>query len=823
MKKKLHNFLLLFFVLFFSMQLYSKNNEVDTNISANYVKHIEAKKMVYDILKQKYKVNSNGKFGEVKGHGSTYNRAGKERSIKYEVILEKDKISSEILFTQETEEKTELKSKTLEINGKKEYYVEYYENEKIFIEEFYENGVPHGTHIKYFWDGDIKRKVTYKNGELDGEFILSAGDTGIVESGVYKNGKREGVVKKLYLSGMLISESLYKNDILEGKYVNYYSNGKISENGCLVNGKKNGIVNSYYENGALFAVHEYKNDILDGSFTSYYKDNIIMERGDYTNGKLSGNYYKYFHDGKIKQNSFFDNDNLSEKYITYYENGNIATDGLRSIDKNPIIIGDSIINDEEGNVIKSIKFINNGNLKFRIDNEKNIYLLGENKKVIEPIYFLMNKFNSEKFILIQDYFYLLVLPIVLIVFMVKKMLFRNIIIKNTVENDFFIKKGLKIDLFDNRYITNYINIIAKNGTFKEKIQLDSSLKNSLIKIMTDNTSDFVIDNMKYNKDISKGKTKNNKNKINLGSGLNIKNIKKKEDELIEMLCSVEVEKIINYCYINNKIKMVKKAKFIFISVIVLIFIVYCGLIIGKFSLSWISNISVGVFLLGILVITTQIVLFVKNKIFIDNLYASSFDEKLSKFNLKFVENRIVDHIVEKNLGDITMFLDAIDSEVAQNFISKNVVLDGLQQFFYKNDVLAYETYYRDGINHGKFNVYNEAGRHLYSVYRENEKYILDINGNLYTEKEMLELVNSINSEDIVKNDKIKLSKDRIIIFYDLMSKLGIDVLFFQKYGNLDNYNVNYINKIILILGMIAFWIFMMFAKNHFTAMPIARF
>jgi antitoxin component YwqK of YwqJK toxin-antitoxin module len=91
----------------------------------------------------------------------------------------------------------------------------------------FENGVLNGCHTSYYKNGNIRRQGYYKNGSLDGKWIM------------------------LNEKGIRIYEVEYKNDTLSGVYKTWYATGVPRAFGTYLQNKKSGQWVYYDEAGMI--------------------------------------------------------------------------------------------------------------------------------------------------------------------------------------------------------------------------------------------------------------------------------------------------------------------------------------------------------------------------------------------------------------------------------------------------------------------------------------------------------------------------------------------------------------------------------------------
>ncbi len=132
-----------------------------------------------------------------------------------------------------------------------------------------------GKDIK-FKNGKIKFKKNYKNGVLNGKYVL------------------------YYLNGNKKLETNYKDGYIEGKYLEYFEDGKKRLEEEYKNRKLNGKKISYFRTNKIEFEKNYKNGVLDDKYIIYYLNGNKKLEANYKNGKLHGEYFEYYKDGKRK-------------------------------------------------------------------------------------------------------------------------------------------------------------------------------------------------------------------------------------------------------------------------------------------------------------------------------------------------------------------------------------------------------------------------------------------------------------------------------------------------------------------------------------------
>ncbi|MCF8374609.1 MAG: hypothetical protein K9H64_23525 [Bacteroidales bacterium] len=107
----------------------------------------------------------------------------------------------------------------------------------------------------YFDTGELKTKVTYRNGKLHGKYMS-----------FYKNGNIEEV-------------KYYKNGIVDGPFYIYYENSQLCKQGYYNLGKVDSILIGYSLNGDTSFVYKNRNDSI--IVKMLYKEGILRRKADY--------------------------------------------------------------------------------------------------------------------------------------------------------------------------------------------------------------------------------------------------------------------------------------------------------------------------------------------------------------------------------------------------------------------------------------------------------------------------------------------------------------------------------------------------------------
>jgi antitoxin component YwqK of YwqJK toxin-antitoxin module len=166
-------------------------------------------------------------------------------------------------------------------------------------------GVEDGRWVYYFDStGYVSWEHNYSMGELNGPQYSYAynGDTIKIENysmgvlqGARKSFKYNPATKHTYLEKV----AMYKNGLLDGPFLIYNPEGVIIEETSYKEGKKNGVFKYYYDDGVLLRTENWVMDSRNGEFKTLYYDQSLQSLENYkkSNGKpqqyLSADIYTF--------------------------------------------------------------------------------------------------------------------------------------------------------------------------------------------------------------------------------------------------------------------------------------------------------------------------------------------------------------------------------------------------------------------------------------------------------------------------------------------------------------------------------------------------
>ena len=205
-------------------------------------------------------------------------------------------------------------------------------NELLFCDKEFLNGIAHGKGKEYNIYGQLVSETEYLYGKLCGKLICYENNKliKIIDIDSMIGDKINGYGKIFNEDGKLEYEGeVFKHIRIKGRgyikgileYEGEYSFGKkwngkgYDENGNiiyeLING--NGKVKEYNDEDVLVFEGEYLNGKKNGKFKEFNNEGILNYEGEYLNGKLNGKLIEYNSLGKMVMEYEFLNDELISK------------------------------------------------------------------------------------------------------------------------------------------------------------------------------------------------------------------------------------------------------------------------------------------------------------------------------------------------------------------------------------------------------------------------------------------------------------------------------------------------------------------------------
>lgn len=178
----------------------------------------------------------------------------------------------------------------------------YYESGQVKTKLTYRNGVPTGHGLEYFVSGNLREDTDYSNNGRDRKITRYhdvAGQVAQAEE-LFRNNRPAGTWREFYPDGKTPRKTEIYGPIgrLLGDRLTYFENGQLQSRQPFLNGFMAGTAQEYFPSGKLHKETTYVRNVLLGPFRELREDGTLVVSGQYRNGKQSGVWTYYQEDGQ---------------------------------------------------------------------------------------------------------------------------------------------------------------------------------------------------------------------------------------------------------------------------------------------------------------------------------------------------------------------------------------------------------------------------------------------------------------------------------------------------------------------------------------------
>ena len=197
----------------------------------------------------------------------------------------------------------------------------YFESGQVKSKLTYRNGIPTGKGVEYFVSGNPHEETDYSNNGRDRKITRYQDAAGklVQADEQYKNNRPAGTWRDYFPDGKALrkTETYGPNGRLVGDRITYFENGQIQNRQPYLNGFLGGVGQEYFASGKLRKETTYVRSQIQGAFKEYREDGSLAVSGLYRNSRQSGLWTYYKEDGTIV-----------DRTVTY-RNGQQVTDPIR--------------------------------------------------------------------------------------------------------------------------------------------------------------------------------------------------------------------------------------------------------------------------------------------------------------------------------------------------------------------------------------------------------------------------------------------------------------------------------------------------------------
>ncbi|TVR88412.1 MAG: hypothetical protein EA411_04870 [Saprospirales bacterium] len=131
-------------------------------------------------------------------------------------------------------------------------YRSYYDNDQLFAEIKYRDGVREGMGVFYHKNGGLKSERNYCGGDLHGLHRTYYEDGSLSGIGFYWDGKMTGWWYYFWPNGNLRERITFNNNLEHGPFEEYFEDGTLKASGLYLHGDfEHGYLTLYNEDGSL--------------------------------------------------------------------------------------------------------------------------------------------------------------------------------------------------------------------------------------------------------------------------------------------------------------------------------------------------------------------------------------------------------------------------------------------------------------------------------------------------------------------------------------------------------------------------------------------
>lgn len=187
--------------------------------------------------------------------------------------------------------------------------------------------------IYHVREGEPKRLIgqvdapDYLRGKLVGNYSMYY-PHGQVEMQVEQDGRgvQQGIQTRYYPDGKISMRSTWRNGVQEGEEQAYHQSGKLIESRTYRNGARaDGLVETFDEHGKLRTRMTHLKGQAEGELLLFYPDGKVESRSQYVNGIKTGPATAYFPDGKVRSTGSYVDGKPAGESVEYYPDGKVAS------------------------------------------------------------------------------------------------------------------------------------------------------------------------------------------------------------------------------------------------------------------------------------------------------------------------------------------------------------------------------------------------------------------------------------------------------------------------------------------------------------------
>jgi antitoxin component YwqK of YwqJK toxin-antitoxin module len=206
-------------------------------------------------------------------------------------------------------------------------------NRKVSEWEF-DHGDRHGKSVWYYPNGQKRREVDYRQGQIDGQVMEWEHGNKLVSNEKYVDGHRLAPQTDNYAPGQKRAEGwvLYAKENLKSNYDFWAGVAKVEVVGTEGVNQRHGLWTWWHKNGQKQMEGRYEQDMPIGKFTWWYPNGQKQLQGEYTGGKQAGKFTWWHPNGQKQLEGAYLAGVLSGKWTRWNNDGRVVEVGDYTLD-----------------------------------------------------------------------------------------------------------------------------------------------------------------------------------------------------------------------------------------------------------------------------------------------------------------------------------------------------------------------------------------------------------------------------------------------------------------------------------------------------------
>jgi len=203
----------------------------------------------------------------------------------------------------------------------------------------FDHGERNGKSVWYYPNGQKRREVDYRQGDIDGEVLEWGPDNKVASREKYVEGRRLAMQVDYYGPGQKRSEGmiLFAKEITKTNYDFWTGTAALQVVGSEGANQRCGAWSWWHKNGQKQMEGQYEADMPTGKFAWWYANGQKQLQGEYISGKQQGRFTWWHDNGQKQLEGDYVAGVLSGKWTRWNKDGRVVEVGDYSADGKQIV------------------------------------------------------------------------------------------------------------------------------------------------------------------------------------------------------------------------------------------------------------------------------------------------------------------------------------------------------------------------------------------------------------------------------------------------------------------------------------------------------